>query len=263
MKASTCCIILTIAAGLFPMRVVGRMESPRPRWNSFLTGRPHPALVGVDSLRIRLLRGGNDRIADGLDWRALYNKIIEEFDNAGIELNSEVAQNAPNSPELRIYVEVLKLEDSSERVLRIQTSLARAVRLTEKPNPIFKAELWQLSPVMRAVPADKLPLMVTDVVLEQVETFIRAREASNPRDNRPSDGRLTQMDSAAHAQNSPGPDTGTAATGSKCVASRSSTVFHRPDCRWAQNISPENRVTYNSRQEAIRDGKKPCKSCNP
>jgi Metal binding domain of Ada len=263
MKASTCCIILTIAAGFLPVCVAGRMESPLPRGNSFLTGRPHPALVGVGSLRIRLLRGGNDRTADGLDWRALYAKITEEFHSADIELNSEMAQNGPNSPELRIYVEVLKLEDSPERVLRIQTSLARAVCLTEKPNPIFKAELWQLSPVMRAVPADKLPIMVTDVVLEQVEAFIRAREASNPRDNQPSDNRLTQMDSAAHAENGSGPDTGTAATGSKYVASKSSSVFHRPDCRWAQNISPENRVSYNSRQEAIRDGKKPCKSCNP
>jgi len=47
------------------------------------------------------------------------------------------------------------------------------------------------------------------------------------------------------------------------VASKNSMVFHRVGCRWAGNISDLNRVTYKTRQEAIADGKRPCKSCNP
>lgn len=39
--------------------------------------------------------------------------------------------------------------------------------------------------------------------------------------------------------------------------------FHRISCRWAQKISPKNAVYYNTRQEAIRDGHRPCKVCNP
>jgi len=40
------------------------------------------------------------------------------------------------------------------------------------------------------------------------------------------------------------------------VASRSSTVFHRADCRWAQNIAAHNRVGYRTREEALQDGKR-------
>jgi len=39
--------------------------------------------------------------------------------------------------------------------------------------------------------------------------------------------------------------------------------FHRPDCVWAQRISPANRVYFQTREEAIQQGYIPCKVCNP
>jgi len=47
------------------------------------------------------------------------------------------------------------------------------------------------------------------------------------------------------------------------VASKNSNVFHKPDCRWAKKISSENLVGYNSREEAIKAGKRPCRWCKP
>ena len=47
------------------------------------------------------------------------------------------------------------------------------------------------------------------------------------------------------------------------VASRTSNVFHLLSCRWVKRISPENRGFYQTYQEAIDDGKRPCKTCNP
>ena len=47
------------------------------------------------------------------------------------------------------------------------------------------------------------------------------------------------------------------------VASVHKEPFHRISCRWAQKISPKNAVYYNTRQEAIRDGHRPCKVCKP
>lgn len=47
------------------------------------------------------------------------------------------------------------------------------------------------------------------------------------------------------------------------VASVHKEPFHRVSCRWAQKISPANAVYYNTRQEAINDGYRPCKVCNP
>lgn len=47
------------------------------------------------------------------------------------------------------------------------------------------------------------------------------------------------------------------------VASVNSDKFHVPSCRYADNISDENRVYYDSRGDALSDGKSPCSSCNP
>jgi phosphatidylserine/phosphatidylglycerophosphate/cardiolipin synthase-like enzyme len=47
------------------------------------------------------------------------------------------------------------------------------------------------------------------------------------------------------------------------VASRNSAVVHKPDCKSAATISEKNLVRYNTREEAIQAGKKPCHECNP
>jgi micrococcal nuclease len=49
----------------------------------------------------------------------------------------------------------------------------------------------------------------------------------------------------------------------KYVASKNSKVFHRPDCKWAKKISPKNLIGFESREEAIRSGRRPCRSCGP
>lgn len=51
--------------------------------------------------------------------------------------------------------------------------------------------------------------------------------------------------------------------GWKYVASRKSNVFHRPDCKWAKQISPQNLIGFKNREEAVRSGRSPCKTCDP
>jgi micrococcal nuclease len=47
------------------------------------------------------------------------------------------------------------------------------------------------------------------------------------------------------------------------VASAIREPFHRPVCKWAQRISPENLQTFTTREEAIKAGHRPCKVCKP
>ena len=51
--------------------------------------------------------------------------------------------------------------------------------------------------------------------------------------------------------------------GWKYVASKNSRVFHRPDCKWAKRISPKNLIGFKSREEAVKSGRRPCRSCRP
>jgi micrococcal nuclease len=47
------------------------------------------------------------------------------------------------------------------------------------------------------------------------------------------------------------------------IASRNREPFHVTSCRWAEKISSSNAVYYNTRDEAIGAGHRPCKVCNP
>ncbi|MBW1797917.1 MAG: alpha/beta fold hydrolase, partial [Deltaproteobacteria bacterium] len=49
----------------------------------------------------------------------------------------------------------------------------------------------------------------------------------------------------------------------KYAAGKKSHVFHRPDCRQAQRISPENVIRFDSRDEAVGSGRRPCGVCGP
>jgi hypothetical protein len=93
---------------------------------------------------------------------------------------------------------------------------------------------------------EKLPEILTDAVLKQVDEFVAEWSAAN----------ASGVDSATSR-----PDKATAERQSK--SSEKQTVFHKPDCPFAQNIASKNLVTYGSKEEAIAAGKRPCKKCNP
>jgi micrococcal nuclease len=56
---------------------------------------------------------------------------------------------------------------------------------------------------------------------------------------------------------------GDAGGAGKYIGNSNSKKFHYPDCRWAKEISPANRLEFTSRQEAISAGYQPCKVCKP
>ncbi|MFB0552861.1 MAG: TIM barrel protein [Phycisphaerae bacterium] len=87
--------------------------------------------------------------------------------------------------------------------------------------------------------------------------------ADSPPARQASNGLTSETDSLTATEKQSQPGTKSAAAGYKFVASRSSRVFHKSDCRWAKRIKPDNLVVYNSRDAAIKAGKRPCKVCNP
>ena len=57
--------------------------------------------------------------------------------------------------------------------------------------------------------------------------------------------------------------TSNSAGSSSYIASANSHKFHYPNCRWGKKISQKNKVTFNSRSDAISQGYEPCKVCQP
>ncbi|MFH1715778.1 MAG: Ada metal-binding domain-containing protein [Planctomycetota bacterium] len=263
MKTRQYVLVLTLLAGIPFVSALVRAQPPLPDDRYSLISRPHPALAGVDIFRLSILRLGARAENDGLVWAELAGMVTDKLKKAGIELSPGSRYGDPNMPELRVYIEMLKLEASQQYVFRIQTSLARSTHLTEQLAPIFKADVWKLNPVMQAASVEDMPAEVADVVLDQVNVFIRAYRATNPPDSQSSDTGMHEPNAATASEKNAGAYAKSAPGAGKYVASNSSGIFHRPDCRWAGNISPENLVTYRTRDEAMSSGKRPCKSCEP
>ena len=47
------------------------------------------------------------------------------------------------------------------------------------------------------------------------------------------------------------------------IGNSNSHVFHKPSCSSANTIKEENRVSFKSREDAVKSGYTPCKRCNP
>ncbi len=130
--------------------------------------------------------------------------------------------------------------------------------LTKEESKLWlMAEVWKAEPVMQAVSIKDMPAAVTNVVLEQVDAFIHAHLAANPRGARPSDVNDVNVALMIAATKRAW------RSGYKFVASKNSNVFHRPDCSSAKRIKPANLVGYSSREETLKAGKRPCKRCKP
>ena len=263
MKAVRYYIAVTAVVGFLTVPVQGRIAPHSLSERPLLIGRPHPALIGIDGLRAVLLRSGADPSADGLYWTHFKADVTGKLNQAKIKLIAGTADGILNVPELRVYINLLKLGDSQQYVFRIQTSVAQAVCLKEQQDPVFKADLWTLNPVFEAVSVEQMPARITDVVLGQAEAFIRAYRIANPQGKPFSDSRTNENGSAAISQGQTETDTRSPTAGHSYVASKSSDIFHKPECRWTKNISPENLVTYKSREQAVKAGKRPCKWCKP
>ncbi len=183
-----------------------------------------------------------------IDIDKIKNKIrMALFDN-----NIKVVDkpDAINVPDLKIRINLLKLELSGMYAYQVQTSLARKVTLMIYPRRIFKADLWKVGTTIGAAQTDEIAEAVTQQLDKQLELFIAAFTAANAagtNDKDPLSQRVTNRELLQY----------------KYVASKNSSIFHRPQCHLAKRIKSKNLIGYQTREHAVEDGKRPCKGCDP
>ncbi|MBN2455315.1 MAG: hypothetical protein JXB29_02070 [Sedimentisphaerales bacterium] len=228
-----------------------------------LIGQANPALVGIEQLFVHIIRPESEPNENSQFWKELEARVIDKLKEAGIKTAPGIAGNILNIPELRIHIELLKLDDLQQYIFHIQTSLMVKVSLVRSPARYIKADVWQTSPVMYAVALQEMQAEVTDFVLGQIDAFIHAYIAANPK----AAGRAAQNNTGVSLITLPKgqakPADRADAAKNRYVASKNSKVFHRSDCPWAKKIKPENMIGYENRRQAISAGKRPCKRCKP
>jgi len=266
MKTEKYFVFLTAVVGILCVFAFGDVEKESQFKQVGLISQPNPALAGMEKLCVIIEPSGADPNRDGLVWKNLQAKVENVLQQAGIGITagnpSEPELKNHTMPELWIFVDMLKFYESPKYVFRIQTSL-RAEALLETQRLFLKAEVWRTAPVMQAVSVPDMPGRITNVVLEQVEAFTYACLAAGPRGAQPPSDRTGSPVSPLTPDRQTASETKLQATEYKYVASKNSEVFHNTNCSIVNRITPGNIIGYNTRDEAINAGKRPCKRCKP
>ncbi len=256
-------LVIAIAFGILCGAVFGEVELRPMDGEPVLLGQPEPALVGIRQLYIVMLVPDSEPNKGGPAWKDLEEIVRSKVSQAGIKISQAIQhEHVLRSlviPELRVNINMLKIECPQQYIFHVETSLAKKVYLTRDATQYIKADLWKTGPIMRMVSEDDMPAAVSSAVLEQTEAFIHSYLAANP----PNKRRLYLSDINAAPEEQLKPAVKSTPIEYVYVASKNSNVFHKPECSSVKRIKPENLVSYSSRDEAISAGKRPCKRCNP
>lgn len=233
-----------LMAILFATPIGGVAETLRDRMEEPFLVSANWVLADVNEVSVVLATQDTPRVEQMFDTPDVKARILQKLGDAGVRV---VGQGTETTPKLVVHIEGIEVPDSDKWVFRVQTALSRLVTVPGRETRHLLTEVWQVGPVMDVVAKPEVGGAICDAALVQVGIF--------------ADTQKTARSLLEAAKDAPG--TMSSAAPYLFVASKSGKAFHRPDCRWAQNISADNLVTYPSRDEAVQSGKRPCKSCKP
>jgi hypothetical protein len=215
-------------------------------------------LADVSELAVALVMEETPGVERLIDVPKLKAQIVPRLRDGGI---TPLERGTETTPRLVVHIEGVEVPDCNKYVFRIQTAMSRLVTPPGLANRWLQTEVWRVRPVMEVVARPEAGKAIEAAVLVQAEAFIGAYKAAQSVLGVMED--VGKDAPAADGQGQATPQNLQAAASHPFIASKSSDVFHRPDCRWAQNISGNNLVGYKTREEAVQSGKRPCKSCKP
>lgn len=239
MKGKRYFIVAAVFGAVLCGFALGEIEWPREQ-DGGLIGRPDPTLAGIGEISVVIEPSDGEPNEDGLLWKQLDGKVQEKLGKSGVKVKSLVSLARP---QLRISVDMLRLKDSEICVFHVQTSLSRRSVLEGHSNVHIKPDVWKARALMGAASVDEMSVKVTELVLEQVESFVTCLLLANPNGLKVLDG--NEISEGKYG----------------CVASKKSKVFHVAGCQWADTIKRENLIGFANSVEALRSGRRPCRRC--
>lgn len=195
----------------------------------------------------------------GLDEEEIRRNISKQFEGTGISVvRQQVWATLPGRCRFRATVNVYKPLYLDTLIYNLKVELIQTVALARLPETKIDTATWERTWFAHGS-QKRLAEVVPYNLKVLTASFVKDHRLANSKDDQASDSNGAGDSSAATSDQtaaSTEPEAG-------FIASKGSDVFHRSDCRWAQNISADNLVGYSNREEAVRAGKRPCKWCNP
>ena len=220
-----------------------------------------PHFANIDAVYLAIDYPKNAAVLKESYWDDAKTQLEQKLKKANLNISSAAKANLSKTDvRLIVRVELLKVPDVNLFAIRVETVMARQMLLATGSDQIFIVPLSLGQYGIRFVSGSDLPGVIEDAASQHIDYFLRGYEAMKSLQEKKR-GETDQL-VAEPARSATAPQQ-TQVAEYAYVASKNSDVFHKPDCRWAKNISPKNLVGYSTRDEAIEAGKRPCKWCKP
>lgn len=240
-----------------------------------VAGLPNPALVGIEAIRVVVMYHNAVIGRDEWIFRELGAMVEQRLAASDPRLAYLIergyAARYQNLPTITINIDKLVLNPARPPVFYVRTSFTADVTFERNPSAFFRIDLWTRAETIQAESLQAEFTAVTTLVNKQIEQFtsdfrqansavMLSMDVNDFNNILPSE--IWQIP-AQIPKETPKAPVEKEKVEQKYIASKNSSVFHRPDCTWVDRILPKNRIEYKTREEAIQAGKKPCKKCQP
>ena len=229
--------------------------------------RTNPALVGLQQLYVVVVPLYAELDTTEVLWDELVVQIERRVAETAITVLPAPSLDRPfnigNIAELRVNIDPLGPINVQQYVYRVQTSVAVDVRPQIDSSVVIKSDVWTVGATVQAALAQDEFATVSELVMEQVEAFIRDWLSANRQAGLTAETGGSGAVSSQPTSQQTRPQARPTTAKYQYVSSKYSKIFHKPDCNWAKRILPKNLAGYNSREEAVKAGKRPCKICKP
>jgi hypothetical protein len=254
-------ILLVIVAGLLPP-AAGETQAPQSI-NSLQPAGINSPLAGIKEVRLVIVPYNIGTYDNLLFLEQLKKQAEQRLSNSGIrtapDIYAAIAKQPENIFELRIEIDRLQLAERQMALFRSRTALILNVIMQKYPRRLSMADVWAVCGTIQPRAEENIPSAITALVTAQIEAFISAYRQANP-DMFPAP---KGGDVSVTAKEQTEPAAKSAEVEYKYVSSSGSKIFHKAGCRAAKRILPKNLISYQSREEAIKAGRRPCKLCKP
>ena len=219
-----------------------------------------PHLENIDNISLTIEYPKKAPVLKEHYWDGLKAQFEQKLRKANLNVSSAEKVSSKTDVRLIVRIELLKVPDANLFAVRLETVMARQMLLTTGSDQVFIIPIPLGGHGIRFVSEKDLSDVIENVASRHIDQFLRNYQATKS-------WQAKKAAQARPADTKPNPSTATLDQTQKAkyayIASKSRKVFHKSDCRWAKRIKPENLVGYNSRNEAIKAGKRPCKICKP
>jgi len=255
MKTKNHFLVLVIAVVIFPAFVLAADKAASPDKGA-ISIWVNPAFSGLDGLSVFVAEPYLENDPDPGVWARLEKNIKKKISTSNPQLKKLIGNSRKNDsglPQLQIVIDNLNPDGKTDLLFRVETSLMVEFVVDRQQKQALEAKVWGLCDTARVSSAKLIPTAVSGVALKHTDEFIKKWLAANPEFN-VTPPKLTPAKK---------PNDKDQPVQFKFVASKNSRVFHLPSCRFAGRIKPQNLISYKTRGEALKDGKRPCKRCKP